>query len=390
VSAAAEVKLVAEREIRQRVRTRAFQVSTGLFVLGAIVAVVLSRTLGDDGPPKPLELGVVGAAPAGIGRSPVELRTRRLPNEDAARAALRSGTIDLALVGSARLLVRSGPEEGSRLAAAAASIAAAAGTRSALDRAGVPPATVRGALADARPIPIRATEPTKTDDDEETGVAFLAALILYLALIFAGYAVATGVVEEKTSRVVEILLTALRPSRLLAGKVIGIGLTGLAQLAAAAVPLVIALLVLDADALPSGSARAIGWSLVWFALGYLLYASAYATAGVLAGRQEDTQTVTMPVTAVLVVSYLVSINVASVPDGALATVTSIFPLSAPMVMPVRIATESVPAWQIAVSVVLTAVATVALIALAARIYRGAFLRVGARTRLGAAWRAGAA
>jgi ABC-2 type transport system permease protein len=372
--------------------TRAFQLSTGLLVVGAVVAVVLARTLGDDGPPRPVDVGIVGTAPSGIaGHSPVELRIRRLPGEDAARAALRNGTIDVALVDSDRLLVRKQPETGTRLAAATASIAASAGTRSALSRAGVPAATVRDALADARPVPVRATEPAGADDtDDETGVAFLAALILYLALIFAGSAVATGVVEEKTSRVVEVLLTDLAPSRLLAGKVIGIGVTSLAQLAAAAVPLVIALLVLDADTLPSGSARAIGWSLVWFALGYLLYASAYATAGVLAGRQEDTQTVTVPVTAVLVAGYLVSVNVANDPDSALATITSLIPLSAPMVMPVRIATDSAPAWQIATSLVLTAAATLALIALAARIYRGALLHIGARTRLAAAWRAGAA
>jgi ABC-2 type transport system permease protein len=209
----AEVRLVAMREIRQRVRTRAFQISTGLLVVGAIVAVVLSRTLGNDAPARPVEVGVVGAAPAAItARLPVHLE--RLPGEDEARTALRSGTIDLALIDSTRLLVREHPETGSRLAAVAASIAASVATRSALSRAGVPAATVRRALADARPIPIRATEPTSAnEDDEEAGVGFLAALILYLALIFAGYSVATGVVEEKTSRVVEVRApSAGRPS----------------------------------------------------------------------------------------------------------------------------------------------------------------------------------
>ena len=120
---------------------------------------------------------------------------------------------------------------------------------------------MRAALADARPIPVSVTEPARPGEDDEAGIAFLAALVLCLALIFAGYSVATRVVEEKTTRVVEVLLTTLAPSRLLAGKVIGIGLTGLAQLAVAAVPLLVALLVLDADMLPTGSARTILWSL---------------------------------------------------------------------------------------------------------------------------------
>lgn len=387
-TAADQVRLVALREIRERVRTRSFQVSTALLVVGAIVAVAVGRATGGGGPAA-LHLGVVGQTAVPVR---ADVRVERFEAEPAARRALDRRAIDVVLVPGRRVLVRTPPEAGSRVAELAALLARDSGVRTSLLRSGVDEATVDQALAGTRPLPVTATTgaaPAARDDDD-SGAAFIGAVVLYLALMFAGYGVASGVVEEKTSRVVEVLLTSVRPTRLLAGKVLGIGLTGLAQLAAAAVPVLVAVLVLDADAIPDASGRVAVWSLVWFVLGYAVYACAYAAAGVLAGRQEDMQVVTIPVTALLVASYLVSLQALDDPDGTLATVGSLLPPFAPLVLPGRMALTDVPVWQPVLSVVLTLALAAALLAFAARVYRGALLRIGARTRLASAWRSGAA
>ena len=189
--------------------------------------------------------------------------------------------------------------------------------------------------------------PTRTP---RPALAFFAILILYGQLLTYGYWVATGVVEEKASRVIEVLLATIRPVHLLAGKVIGLGLLGLGQLLAISV---------FGVAVAAGDRRArhrrdllvaVALSLFWFVLGYAFYAAAYAVAGAMVPRQEEIQSSTTPLTMMILVSLFAGFAVSQNPDGTLGHVTAFIPPMAPITMPSRIILGEAPAWEIAASV----------------------------------------
>jgi len=192
--------------------------------------------------------------------------------------------------------------------------------------------------------------------------------------------VAMGVVEEKSSRVVELLLSTVRPWQLLAGKIIGVGLVGFAQLLLTAV---VGLIVGRATGMITLQAGVIGTVLdvlAWFVLGYAFYACAFAAAGSLVSRQEELQNTVSPLSLLLVASFVLSFQAISNPDGGLAKVLSIIPPFSAMIMPPRVAAGAAPGWQIGLAVVLMLAAILALVRLSARIYALAVLRSGARVR----------
>jgi ABC-2 type transport system permease protein len=199
--------------------------------------------------------------------------------------------------------------------------------------------------------------------------------------------VAQGVVEEKSSRVVEILLSTVRPWHLLLGKVIGLGVVGLVQLGILAV---VGLAVATGTGVLSVSGVAAGaaaWGIVWYLLGFLLYAMIYGAAGSLVSRQEDTQTVVGPVNIALIIGFIVGINLLTQsPDGTATRVVSLIPLLSPVLMPARISTGAAAPWEIVTSLALT-IASIALVTwLGARIYQNGVLRVGSRVKLADALR----
>jgi ABC-2 type transport system permease protein len=256
----------------------------------------------------------------------------------------------------------------------------------ALRDAGLDAAQARAALS---PDPLRVTtvEPVDEEAEDRGGFAFVAVLLLYGQLISMGYFVAMGVVEEKSSRVVEVLLSTLRPRHLLAGKILGLGLLGLAQLLLiGVVGLGLAAaggaLTVDGDVLVAAAL-----ALAWFVVGYAFYAATFACAASLVSRQEDLQSVISPLTIVLMIGFFVSFAVLDDPDGTLATVVSFIPPFAPMTMPPRIALGEASAIEVVGALAVTIGATLALIPLAARIYRGGVLRMGGAIKLRDAWRA---
>ena len=231
-------------------------------------------------------------------------------------------------------------------------------------------------------------EPATKERTARAALATIGVILLFMAIVFYGGFVMSGVVEEKSSRVVEVLLSRIRPTELLAGKVLGIGLVGLAQFAVVAASALVALAVSGNTLTPKTTPSTIAWILFWFVLGYGFYSVLYATAGSLVSRQEDAQSIQFPVTAVLLVGYLFSLAAASSPDSTAAFIGSLVPPTAPMVMTVRIANGGVPWWQIVLSVGLMVVTIYGMVQLAGRIYVGAVLRIGRRVKLKEAWRAG--
>jgi ABC-2 type transport system permease protein len=384
------VQLVVRREITTRVRERSFLISTviTLIIVAAVVIVPSLFNSDDDN----VTVGLVGdtttVQPALEQAAKVEdttLTVNRYPDEAAARAAVRSGDADAAFLGTDRVLVDdelSGTTEQVvqtvyRQAAGAARLTAA----------GIDAGAVSQAL-DVPPLAVTALDPPDPDSDARRSAAFFGVLLLYFQLIGYGVWVALGVVEEKASRVVELLLATLRPWQLLTGKVIGIGLLGLGQLVLTGLVGIAAAFGTGAIDVPSGIAGVAGQVIVWFLLGFAFYACLYAALAALVSRQEEVQNVTAPLSILLVGSFFLAISSLNNPDGGLAKVTSILPPFSTMVMPIRWAAGDVPLWEVGVSMLIMVVAVVALIRVAGRIYAGAVLRSGPRVKIKEALAAG--
>ena len=225
----------------------------------------------------------------------------------------------------------------------------------ALRQAGLDAAAVQRAL-NPPPLKVTTVEPADPERDRKGGFAFIAVLALYAQLLTFGYLLASGVVEEKASRVVEVLLSTIQARDLLAGKIIGLGLLGFAQVVAIAgvgVGAAAASGALEVDGdIVVAAALAVGW----FVLGYAFYAGLFACAGALVPRQEELQSSMTPLTMVILISFFISFAVLDDPDGTLAHVTSFIPFSAPMTMPPRIALGEASAFEIVAAFAVTAAA----------------------------------
>jgi len=377
---------VARREVVERVRERSFLVSTLVTLLILAAVVVLPQVLGGDGErrtvavasPAGAELAAAAQARARALDVTVDVR-RAAPGE--AERLVRDGEADAALVGDpVEVLARDGLD--TELEAVLQGASAALRGQEALADEGVSPEAARAALAPP-PLPVRALEGEGGDE----GLAFIATFLLYGQLIGYGFWIAMGIVEEKASRVVEVLLSAVRPRDLLAGKVLGIGVVALAQLLLIGVVSVALALAVGALEVAGDALVPLAVVLGAFLLGYAFYACAFATAGALVPRQEEVQNVTTPLTLLLVASLFLAFAAIDDPGGGLARVATFLPPVAPMVLPVRLIAGEVPAWEVALSVLLLLAATAGLVRVAARVYRNAVLQTGSRIGLRAAWRA---
>jgi ABC-2 type transport system permease protein len=377
---------VARREILQAARQKSLLVSTAFTIAVLAAVTLLPDALGLGGPS---ERDVVAAGPAAralaeqarAAQAPfdVELRVRGVATDAQARALVSDGEADVAvLAGGRRVLVAEGDAD--RAVAAIEEAARRRQAVTALERADVSRDVIGQAL-DPPGVPVE-----RTTSGGGEGIAFLALLVLYGQLLGYGFVVASGIVEEKSSRVVELLLSVLSPRELLAGKVLGIGVVGLVQLlviAAAGLAIGVAAGALDLDGEALGALVVV---LAWFLLGYGLFSAAFAVAGALVPRQEDLQTVTTPLTAMLVAVFILSFPALEDPGGGLARTLSLLPFSAPMVMPVRLIVGEVPAWEVLVAIAATLAATGLLVVLAGRVYRAAALETRAAIGLRAALR----
>jgi ABC-2 type transport system permease protein len=365
VSRRAAVLLVARRELRERTRERSFLISTSLNIVIIVAVIALASVLGGGDTTYKVagDPAIVGAAAQAARGTDVSIE--RVPVTTDVRAALQDGSIDAA-VENGRILSKDKPPDDlvALLQAGNAS------------RAKAPP-----------PLATSTLKPVDEDADAKSGYTFFIVLILYGQLLTYGYWVAAGVVEEKTSRVVEIVLSTIRPANLLAGKVIGLGLLGLGNLllivaiglgtAGATGALTIDGTILGAAAL----------ALAWFVVGYAFFACAFACAGALVSRQEDLQSTMTPLTVLILVGFFLAFAVRDNPDGTLAHITAFLPFAAPMTVPPRIVTHDIPAWEVLASLLVTLGAAALLIPLAGRIYAGGILRTGSALKVRDAWRA---
>lgn len=388
MSPASTVWLIARREIDARLRTRSFAVSTAVAAAFLVAVVLMQSTLFASA--ERSRIGLVGQAAAiaaplaeQAGARGMRVETSTVDEVAAGAAMVADDELDVLVSGAPaalRVVVREDLDPDLRKVlnnlvqnqVLRAELAAVED----LD-----PDRVLSTVADAT-IDVHALSAPDPAREQRLGVAVVLVALLYLALLFYGTMVAQGVVEEKSSRVVEVLLATVRPWQLLMGKVVGLGVVGLAQFAALGVVGLALALSTDVLTIPGAAIGTLAWGLVWYLLGFLLYATVFAAAGSLVSRQEETQTVVLPVTMVLVVAFLLGFGLLTrSPTGALTTALSLVPPLSPIMMPGRIALGVVPLWQIGLAVALTAASVAALAWLGARIYDRAALRLGPRLRL---------
>jgi len=383
--------IVARREFVERARDRGFQVSTAITVLLLVGVIVISAVFNR---PTSFDLVVVGEGSDALGQQVraaadalgIEVSVHELADEAEARQAIDAGDADAAVVEAGRIVVRAEPPD--QLVGLIQAVSVRERSRQALIGAGLSSEQVDAALAQS-PLPVDALEPVNAESRETATVAFVGVLLLYGQLFAYGYWVAAGVVEEKSSRVVEVLLATLRPSHLLRGKILGIGLLGLAQLLLLALVGLFASSAVGTLEFPSGAIATVGLVLVWFVLGFFFYATMFAVAGSIVTRQEDLQTTMTPLTILIVGSFFIGLSATSNPDSTLAVVASLLPFSSPLVMPTRIALGDAATWEVVASIAISVAATAALIPLATKIYSRALLRPG-RVRIRQVLRAGGA
>jgi ABC-2 type transport system permease protein len=277
---------------------------------------------------------------------------------------------------------------------------ALAGVR--LAKSGVDAALVKQAMSPAD------LDTTKVTDGKLTGqsgaesylIALFMSFILYFAIIIYGQQTMTSVIEEKTSRIMEVLTSSLTPFQMLLGKVLGVGSAGLAQMAiwggsvfvlsSQRTPLA-GFFGMSADAaqsfpIPSMPAGLLVVLLAYFALGFLLYGALYAAIGAMCNTIQETQQYAVFVTMPIMVGFFAVFALIKDPTGTLGVTMSYITFFAPFTMPVRWSLTSVPPLQLALSLVLMVVVLLACVWLAARIYRTGILMYGKKPSWGELWR----
>ena len=291
------VRLVAGREITERLRgrtTRLVTVVTAMLVVGAITIPGLIEESS-----RPTRIGLVGPAARslaptlqrGARAAKVEISLTEPASEAQGRAELRSGELDV-LLNLAAPSQTAEVEVEQTLSPTIGALLSATVEQTRLDavlaEARVPASKVLPALA-ARPIAVAALKPPAPNEDARIVAAIAAGLLMYVSLMLYGTAVATGVAQEKTSRTAEVLLATVPPGRLLTGKVAGIGLTGLGQLAIAAGAGLIANAVFQSAKIPASVWALLPAFLVFFLAGFVLYAFVLAAAGALVSRRKSSR-----------------------------------------------------------------------------------------------------
>jgi ABC-2 type transport system permease protein len=382
--------LVAQRSLLETVRSRTYRIVTALLLLASAAVVVVPQLV--LGQTTTYTLATVGEVPddlraalesaAGSGDFRVEYTAR--DDEAAVREAVRD---DEATAGLAGDTLYTGQDLDPTFPVLVSQTVVALESGARLEGLGLTPEQIAQVAAVEPPEQVTVG---RVANEERAAVGFGVGIALYMALTFAGSAIATAVALEKATRVSEVLLAVLRPSQILVGTVAAVGTATLAQLLVLGAPLAVAVRLGEVD-LPTVATSDLALALVWFLLGFALYAFLFAASAALVDKVTEANSAVAPVTTVLVLGYLLSVIVVmGDPSSAWATAISMFPLSAPMAMPIRWSGGEVPVWQLLTSMALTAGTAVVLVYVGSAVYRRALAITGHRVRwrelVGHGWR----
>jgi ABC-2 type transport system permease protein len=396
VTSAGTIWLVTQREVLERVRSRSYVIATAAIVVLSFALVVGSVRLPaffGKGPDRiavtaDASADLVGAIDKSGQQLGVDLEVTSVTDRPSGEAALRAGNIDALVVASDRTVVFDKSANNTVLAVVNQALRAVELPAN-LAALGLTLEQAQPLIA-PNPATVSLLRPGQAQPALETGagvVTVLSTILMYAALALYGNWVLMGVVEEKSSRVVEVLLGAVQPFQLLAGKVVGILAVALSQLAAGIGALLAGVLVTGQVNIPPVSAVVVVVAVVWLVLGLLFYNFAYAAIGATVSRQSDAASASWPLVMVLIVPYMLSIFVIPAnPDGTIARVLSILPLTAPIAMPARYGAGHPHVWELGLAIVLMLPSIAGMVWLAGRIYAGAILSSRPRVNLLEAFR----
>jgi ABC-2 type transport system permease protein len=372
------VRLVAAREVREGLRNRTF-VITFVVALVAIVGGILVPTLlagGDDAVP----VGIVGPSlvdtaelEAVAARFELDLDVAELSTEREGVAAVRDGELRALLVDDQRLIVEQ--EVDPTLRAVISEVVAQHTAADRLQQLGVDAEDAAAVLAAGDPVVVETLE--EPTDGTAIGFAVGGTVLLLMAVTFFASAVLTGVVEEKASRVVEVVLGAMRPWQLLAGKLLGLGSLAFGQVTILLLAAYTTIVLSGAFDLPDTTVATLAGMIGWFALGFAFYSVVYAAAGALVNRVEDAQSSAGPIGMVIFAAYIATFAaVLPDPESTVSRVLSQIPGFSPLTMPARVALGAVTGAEMALAVALSLAATVVAVLGAGRIYERSLLQTG--------------
>ena len=369
--------LVAARELRQGVRARSYRVVTALLIVAVAAAVVIPAAL--KGHKTVDKVGVVGASEPSAAAT-IRIATRiagttvqvvPFASLTAAEAQLRKGDLAAVLVPGRAVLIARTPSAGT--SATGSSLSGALALAGGLARGS-------GATASGNSLPVRGLSPPLTALSVRlTGLAV--SITIYIIILIYGARITVGVSEEKSSRVIEVLLAAVRPSQLLFGKVLGLGILALSQALAILLTFVVLGSLVGSSLIHSASLQVVAVGALWIVVGYAFYCTAYAAAGSLVSKASDANNASLPVQLPLIVSYILTFTVLygdTVPGYY--WFLAYFPPTAPISMTVLVAVGVAQPWQVALSVLLCLAATVLMAWFASRVYGRGILHGGSRLR----------
>lgn len=412
-----DVLLIIKREFNERVASRSFIIGTLVFPVLMIGLILLPRLIGSSG--TEWRLALVSEAPAAVAETFVAALSRPPESGDdntytvtpvpgsieAARdplvARIEAGEIDGYVALPADML-QSGTvvfrtQKGSSFAVIRD--LRAAGTRAVqrerLAQSGIDPAAVAALVA-----PVEIDEARLTAQGEQRGgalstflTAYVVAFLIYLMTTLYGVAVMRSVLEEKTNRIAEVLMSTIRASHLMAGKIIGVGSAAVAQVLIWVV--ITSVIVSQSDRLGEGFAPpdavmqalnvpiATGLLLfLYFLLGFFLYASVFAMVGAAVTSEQEAQSVQFIALTPLIAPMLFLETILNAPLGRISTVLGLIPFTSPVTMPMRMASTQVPAVEIVGSMILLVVGIAVVAWIAGKIYRVGILSTGKRPSLG--------
>lgn len=406
------VMAILRREYLQRVRNKWFLFATLIVPMLMLGATFLPAIIAERGESRPMTIAVIDRSGDGL----VDRLSTVLSEDDVVVKPFRAGE-DVQTMQDVRAMLSEDLESARETAEAFLLFPADAATfgepsmitvtdlgfrersirRAAQDavqwlrarNAGLEPAVADALLADVD-VQVEPVDPEAARSEIFQFVGFAFAMILYLMFLVYGQMVARGVLEEKTSDIVEILVSSVRPWEMMLGKIIGIGAVGLTQVGIwAVVAFTLAQFGLMGrvgdmiGATADLAQMAFPWSILVFAflffvLGYLMYSAVFAGAGAMLTSEQDIQQVLVPVMMPIVFPILIVTQVITTPNRTWIVATSMFPLFSPILMPVRNAVTNVPVWQNAGSIVLLVLAIWVAAWIAGRIYRVGILMKGKR------------
>jgi ABC-2 type transport system permease protein len=349
------VWLVAEREIGSNLRSKAFIISSIILLLVSLAGVLWGGFAANAGAGDGLPVAVTSQTQGEV-QNLEGLDVTVADSDDAATALVTDGTVDAALVANP-----SGGQFDYKIVAE--------------DSA---PDLLLGLLSQSPTV-----ELLDPEGASEGALRYLVALGFGLVFLMAaslfGSAIAISVVEEKQTRIVEILISAIPVRSLLAGKVIGNTILAMAQIASLLAVVIVGLSITGQTALLSGLGAPFVWFAVFFLFGFVLLAALFAAAGAMVSRQEDIGSTTTPLTMLIMAPYFLVIFFNDNP--VVLGIMSYVPFSAPVGMPLRLYLGEAQWWEPIISLVILLATCVAAIWVGSRIYQNALLRMGARVKL---------